>query len=164
MEEPFVQLGLDLEEAVAVAGSNGVGWQVKVLGDFSKGEAMPDLQDDDLTLVEWEFLEAGNCGFLPFVHGSITFEPPLGLHFPEHSAEEAASIIDGAVPKGAKQIGGRILGAFFQVEERMEAVLHHIFGLEMAQTQGSPIKDETIRLALEEILCPLGVHFCGHRH
>jgi hypothetical protein len=129
-------------EAVPVAAGGGMGRKAEQLADGLKGQAMPDLEHDDLALVRGKLGQGGGGFFLGGGVGGMGIKPSGRFPFTGDSSPEAAAMVMAAVAEAADGIESWVTGWGGELEQDAKDIVEGILGFGVGQTEGATIEDQ----------------------
>ena len=129
-------------ETIAITAGRSVGRHFQQFADFLECVLMPNLEDDDFSLVLREVRQGAHG--LPFGLAFVRrcFKPTQRFELTGDPAPESAAIIEGTIPIGADAVMLGLSRRRLPVHQRHKRLLQNIFRFGVAQSKGPAIKEQ----------------------
>ncbi len=116
---------------------------------------MPNLQNDDLSLVRRQFREAVHRG--PFIvrFRRLLLEPPKRLELPGKTPPQAAPKIQRAIAKTANAEMLRLVGRFGPFQQGGKCFVQDILRFRMRKSQGAAVQQQVRRFRAIHAFAPI---------
>lgn len=131
-----------LLQAVTVAARGRVGRNFQQLADLFKRVAMPDLQDNDFALLDWQLGETAHGRAFALVFRRRFFKPVLRFEFACQAPPERSPVVERAIPKAAHTVMLRPMRLLRLVQQSDERFLQNVLGLGVTEPKRAAIKNQ----------------------
>ena len=117
---------------------------------------MPNLQNDDFTLVGRELGESFDGGTLNRGVAWGWLKPAGTFPFPKHAAEQATTVIERPIPEGPDQVMVRLSGGQFQAEQTPKRIMQNVFRFGMTEPERAAVQHHLGRALVVKSRGPVG--------